>query len=125
MPVGSNTGVTALVQGEQFNQIHDALEPLGIGVIRVERVKQAVEAAPRVVVCEADSSGSWRRIIRQILEARPEARVVLLSRVADERMWVEALSAGAHDLLSQPCSVQELCGTVLGALGLHHCSLAA
>jgi len=53
-----------------------------------------------------------------MLGAKPEARVVLFSRVADEALWVEALTVGAYDLLPQPCSETQLCATVLTALGL-------
>jgi DNA-binding NarL/FixJ family response regulator len=125
MQARSKAMITALVEGDHFNRICDALKPHGIEVVYAPHINGALEASPNVVVCDTGCYGSWRRVIRQILELRPEARVVLLSRTADDRMWVDALSAGAYDLLPHPCSPKDLCATVLGALGTHRYSLAA
>ena len=42
--------------------------------------------------------------------------VVLLIRLADERLWVETLDAGAFDLLEKPCRPEALCWVVSTAL---------
>ena len=47
---------------------------------------------------------------------RPTARVVVLARKADNRMWVETLSQGAYDLVLKPLLASEIRAAVLGPL---------
>jgi len=73
-----------------------------------------------VVLYDADSSpqGSedWRGALEQLLSLHPGARVVFVSRLADEDMWIEILETGGHDLLSKPFSGTELRQAVRRAL---------
>jgi DNA-binding response OmpR family regulator len=63
-----------------------------------------------VIVCESDlGQDSWREMLRQIalLGSSPPSFIVT-SRLADERLWVEALNVGAYDVLVKPFDVAEL-----------------
>jgi FixJ family two-component response regulator len=83
------------------------------------QVAESAEAMPEkipgqgpVIVYDADPSPQnpqdWREALRQLLRVHSEARVLFLSRVADEEMWIEVLKTGGHDLLSKPLSETEL-----------------
>ncbi len=63
-----------------------------------------------------DISHHWREALQSFLEAQPSARVVLLSRLADERMWMDVLESGGYDLLMKPYQETELCAAVRSAL---------
>jgi DNA-binding NarL/FixJ family response regulator len=117
----STARVAALVPEEQVNVIREALAVEGVKVVHAADPKEAAETSATVILCDADSKGGWPGVIREsvmpeILGRHPKARIILLSRLADERMWVEALNAGAHDLLPKPCPQKELCSAVRSAL---------
>jgi DNA-binding NarL/FixJ family response regulator len=57
---------------------------------------------------QEDWQEDWRAALQQFLRVHPGSRVVFLSRVADEEMWIEVLNSGGHDLLSKPFSDTEL-----------------
>lgn len=58
---------------------------------------------PGAILC-ADTlpDGSWRRLLGL------PCRLILVSRLADERLWAEALNLGVFDLLSNPFTPMEL-----------------
>ncbi|MCL5954055.1 MAG: response regulator [Nitrospirae bacterium] len=47
-------------------------------------------------------------LLKQIRESQSRIPVVLLSAFGDEHLWVEALSAGAVDLIPKPFKKQEI-----------------
>jgi FixJ family two-component response regulator len=73
-----------------------------------------------VVLYDADSfpqsSEDWRSAFEQLLSLHPGARVIFVSRLADEDMWIEILETGGHDLFSKPFSGTELRQAVRRAL---------
>jgi len=81
-----------------------------------ESEPQELLAQGPVILYDADASPlhsplqpeDWRAALQQFLRVHPGARVVFLSRVADEEMWIEVLKTGGHDLLSKPFSEAEL-----------------
>jgi NarL family two-component system response regulator LiaR len=59
-------------------------------------VQIAIDAAPEVVVMDLSMPGmSGFEATRKIVEARPAAKVIILSAFADDRKVEEALAAGA------------------------------
>ena len=76
-----------------------------------------------VVFCDTEGIDPWPRALQRLLTVRPTSRVVLLSRLADERMWIETLEAGAHDLLLTPFDKMELVSIVRSAI--LHCDAVA
>lgn len=113
MPLRPTTCVAALVPEETVDALQEALADEGVKVVHATDPQQAAQASAQVILCDADSRSGWPEILRW----QPQARVILLSRLADERMWVDTLSAGAHDLLRRPCPQRELCFAVRSALG--------
>lgn len=77
---------------------------------------QSLRGDSEVVVCDADESGeSWRAILRRVREVNRAAAFVLLSRLADERLWSELLHEGGYDVLPKPLDRLETLRVFRGA----------
>jgi len=56
-----------------------------------------------VVVCERDlPPGSWKDVLEQATILPDPPSLIVTSRLADERLWAEALNLGAFDVLAKP-----------------------
>ena len=56
-----------------------------------------------VVVCERDlTPGSWKDVLDQGTILPDPPCLIVTSRLADERLWAEALNLGAYDVLIKP-----------------------
>jgi len=56
-----------------------------------------------VVVCERDlKPGSWTDVLEQAVILPDPPALIVTSRLADERLWAEALNLGAFDVLAKP-----------------------
>src|SRR5690242_17782402 len=108
--------VTALVAQRELDLLRDTLRSEGIEVAHVTSLKQAGEDPAPVIVLDADLCNPWTGSLRQLCLQSPDARIVLLSRLADNAMWVEALSAGAFDVVGKPCYSGDIYASILGAL---------
>ena len=66
-----------------------------------------------VVICERDlAPGTWIDLL-QVLQTLPNAPpLVVTSRLADERLWADALNLGAYDVLAKPFWRDELVRSV-------------
>jgi DNA-binding response OmpR family regulator len=61
-----------------------------------------------VVVCERDlSPGSWKDVLDQVTILPDPPSLIVTSRLADERLWAEALNLGACDVLAKPFDSNE------------------
>lgn len=66
-----------------------------------------------VVICELQfKSGTWIDLLRQIQKMPAPPSVILASRLADERLWAEALNLGAWDVLPKPFDRAEVLRSV-------------
>ena len=103
-------------------EIGGMLEPCrqeGVNVVLADSLQQAMLAPVILVDADHPVAGQqvfWQVAVRQILEKEPDTVIVLISRLADERLWIEVLSSGAYDLLSKSCAPPETRCVVLGAL---------
>jgi DNA-binding NtrC family response regulator len=62
-----------------------------------------------VVVYDHDSpSGNWREMLQYLQESSNPAALIITSRLADERLWAEALNLGAWDVLAKPFDRSEV-----------------
>jgi len=107
---------TVFVDVEDLNRIRASLAEDGVKVIPAAGLAEAIQTPAPVILLDADHHQEWENALRHIVEMRPTARVVVLARKADNRMWVETLSQGAHDLLLKPLVSSEVRSAVLGAL---------
>jgi DNA-binding response OmpR family regulator len=66
-----------------------------------------------VVVCESDlQPGTWREVLEELKTLPDPPYLIVTSRVADERLWAEALNLGAYDVLAKPFDGMEVTRTV-------------
>ena len=62
-----------------------------------------------IVLCESDlMPGTWREMLEQISLLPDPPLLIVASRVADERLWAEALNLGAYDVLAKPYDSAEV-----------------
>jgi len=62
-----------------------------------------------VILCERDlSPGSWVDVLKYANSLRQTPAVIVTSRLADERLWAEALNLGAQDVLVKPYDRNEV-----------------
>lgn len=72
-----------------------------------------------VVFCERDlAAGSWIELVEHIKDLRNGPSLIVTSRLADERLWSQALNIGAWDVLAKPFDRVEVTRTVQSAW--HH-----
>ena len=56
-----------------------------------------------VVVCERNlPPGSWKDVLEQVTVLPDPPSFIVMSLLADERLWAEALNLGAYDVLAKP-----------------------
>jgi DNA-binding NtrC family response regulator len=59
---------------------------------------------------------SCDNLVSAVKRVAPSAKVIFLSRLADEKLWSQVLSLGAYDLLPKPLERTEFLRTVFGAV---------
>jgi DNA-binding response OmpR family regulator len=65
------------------------------------------------IVCERDlSPGTWMYMLEDIQAMPNPPSLIVASRLADERMWVETLNLGAWDLVAKPFDSSEVIRTI-------------
>jgi DNA-binding NtrC family response regulator len=78
-----------------------------------------------VVICERDlQPGTWKEMLDHVGCLSSPPLVIITSRLADERLWAEALNLGAYDVLAKPFDKREVIRTVTSAW-LHWTSRSA
>ncbi len=78
------------------------------------------EALP-VVISECElPDGNWHMLVEGVGGFPAPPRVIVLSRLADERIWAEVLHLGAFDLISHPLDLQEVRHVITHAWGSWH-----
>ncbi len=69
-----------------------------------------------VVICERDlSPGTWIDLLEELRLLRDAPQLIVASRLADERLWAEALNLGAYDVLAKPFERREVVHSVSSA----------
>lgn len=93
----------------------DAIEVAPAANLQEALQHPAVQLAS-VILYDADASEPWPEALKQLLGRKPEIRVIFLSRLADEHMWIEMLKCGGFDLLVKPFRPMEILWVVRSAL---------
>ena len=105
---------------DELRLIQDLLFPEGIEVQPACCLRQALlnyqEAAAPVILYDTETKEPWREALAQFLGLGQGVRVVFVSRLADEHMWIEVLEAGGYDLLIKPFQPAEIRWVVRNAL---------
>ncbi|MBI4905346.1 MAG: hypothetical protein HY820_17055 [Acidobacteria bacterium] len=62
-----------------------------------------------VVLCSADSRlDSWKTIVRETASMENPPRVIVFSRLADERLWGDVIHNGGYSLLESPFDMRDI-----------------
>ena len=62
-----------------------------------------------VVLCDRDlQPGTWKDLVEAVAVLPDPPYLIVTSRHADERLWVEALNLGAYDVLPMPFHAAEV-----------------
>jgi DNA-binding NtrC family response regulator len=68
-----------------------------------------------VILCQrAFPDGDWRDLLNISVVGKPPAKLIVVSRLADNRLWSEVLNLGGYDLLAAPLDEREV-SHVLGS----------
>ena len=78
------------------------------------------EMQPAIVICQVDDllPGMWRDLLEHISFLPDPPLLILASRLADERLWAEALNLGCYDVLAKPFDAVEVIRII--GLALQH-----
>ncbi len=69
-----------------------------------------------VVLCDGDTRrNTWIDMLEQLMALRNAPLLIVTSRLADDRLWAEALNLGAYDVLAKPLDEQEVLRVVRAA----------
>jgi CheY-like chemotaxis protein len=72
-----------------------------------------------IVICDCDTTpGTWGEMLDHISLLPDPPLLIVTSRLADERLWAEALNLGAWDVLAKPFDTSEVI-RVAGVAGQH------
>jgi DNA-binding response OmpR family regulator len=62
-----------------------------------------------VVICDSElTDGDWKLLLIRLSDLPDPPRLIVSSRLADERLWAEVLNFGGHDVLSTPFDPREV-----------------
>ena len=62
-----------------------------------------------VVLCDRDDNQVvWKQLLEQVGTLKEPPYVIVTSRLADDRLWSEALNLGAYDVLAKPFEASEV-----------------
>jgi DNA-binding response OmpR family regulator len=115
-PFGFETGFNIVLSVSPNDEDCASLERIfnsGWTVIASSTVASALSALREIpvpiVICDCDSSlGSWSGMLDQISPLPDPPLFIVTSRLADERLWAEALNLGAWDVLAKPFDADEV-----------------
>ncbi|MEX2302516.1 MAG: hypothetical protein WD733_16355 [Bryobacterales bacterium] len=111
-----------LPQDERRNTLLRHLESLNLTTAAVgtfREVRERLKDDPRVDIVITEVSlrdGNWCDVLGCVVSRGVEARVVVSSPVADERLWSEVLWRGVYDVLVEPYDPLEVRRILDGAL---------
>jgi len=90
------------------------LRPTGWAVDTVRTCAEAMEslAVERASVVIAERylpDGNWKTLQNQLMRMEFPPKLIVTSKLADERLWAEVLNLGGFDVLAQPfCAAETL-----------------
>ena len=104
------------------NRLGRALETRGFEVRQAESVKEAIAAVrenpPAYAVLDLRlEDGTGLSVVETIREARPDARVVMLTGYGNIATAVAAVKAGAIDYLAKPADADDVVRALLAQAG--------
>lgn len=117
--LGPNVSALLISPSEtDFEALYAIFHKLNWKLQAAQNCRQAFSALNRsefpVILCEGRlPDGDWRTV-REHLAGGP-AQLIVTSRIADERQWIDALDSGCYDVLTTPFCRQETLRVITGA----------
>ncbi len=87
------------------------------GLEKVKALLKREKGITVVLCCEQDlrDGTTWREVLEHAKTTESRPSVIVCSRLADERLWAEALNLGAHDVLRSEPVVHDELARVIGS----------
>ena len=63
---------------------------------------------PVIICARYLPDGDWKSMLQWVFEGPDPARLIVCSRLADDRLWAEVLNLGCYDLLVTPFVPEEV-----------------
>lgn len=118
----SNGTRSTILSISRDEQDHSSLQTIFSqwDVLRAADLSAAHRALPgkniSVVVCDCDSTlEDWTEILADVQQMPVPPSVIITSRLADDRLWSQALNLGAWDVLAKPFDTAEVVRTLRNA----------
>ena len=110
---------------EDNSSLEAIIGPSRWTLLKADKLPTALDLLQRhdvsVVLCERDlMPGTWIDILKHIQSTPHPPYLIVTSKYADERLWLEALNLGAWDVLAKPFDRSEVIRTVKLAWDLWH-----
>ena len=71
------------------------------------------DRAVSIVICERDlPDGTWEDILRALDTLSDRPFLIVMSRLADDHLWVEVLNLGGYDVLLKPLDEKEVARSI-------------
>jgi DNA-binding response OmpR family regulator len=80
------------------------------------QTKRRPQADAPIILCDADSVDDWRAAVEACRRLNSASRVIVVSRKADEQMWIQVLEIGGYDLLPKPIAPHAVRSAVRSAM---------
>jgi len=62
-----------------------------------------------VVLCERElCDGDWKQLLSEASQCDDVPQLIVMSRLADERLWAEVLNLGGYDVIEKPFNYSEV-----------------
>lgn len=91
---------------DDYSDLCAALEGIGVEVVRAASPAHACELARfdcfALIVVDLDDGAQGLSRLRVLQHQAPGAALIAYSRLPDERLWIDALEAGAFDFVCKP-----------------------
>ncbi len=105
--------LTVKLPGEDRISLEGILRAAHWELNEVQTCQEALDfcrnAPVPVVLCEQHMpDGKWNALMNRLRAMAEPPAVIVVSRLADERLWVDVLSAGGYDVLVTPFDCSEL-----------------
>jgi len=98
---------------EDADRLSQILDPLSVALECVADLEQArckllQEPYPVILTDAALPDGAWSDVLDLAHRVSPASQVIVTTRLADARLWIEALGRGVFDVLAQPFYPREV-----------------
>jgi DNA-binding NtrC family response regulator len=76
----------------------------------IQAVLAAIEREPiAIVICDRDwAADDWKSLLDHFARLSRPPMLIVTSRLADDRLWAEALNLGAYDVIAKPFEASEV-----------------